>query len=117
VTWGALPAGTAEVALLVVHIGNKSFAFDWALAGVKPELHGLPAGSVPAGAVVGRNSAGRSGYSVCPPMGTTVRYGIFVFALAHKTQLAAGFDPRTLVKQAAQAPTAQGTREFSYRRR
>jgi phosphatidylethanolamine-binding protein (PEBP) family uncharacterized protein len=71
--WGALPAGTASLALFVVGLKPEPSthtyepSVEWALAGVSPALRGLEAGRLPAGAYVGLASDGKR--MVCSPLG------------------------------------------------
>jgi phosphatidylethanolamine-binding protein (PEBP) family uncharacterized protein len=92
--WGAAPRGTRELGVFVMHHVQKGrLAADWAIVGLRPTVRSIPSGSLPAGAVVGRNSAGQRRYSVCPPKGKEVEYGVFVFALRHPLHAHAGFNP------------------------
>jgi phosphatidylethanolamine-binding protein (PEBP) family uncharacterized protein len=116
VSWSELPPGAAEVVVVILHLGRTAFTFDWAIAGLSPKLHGLPAGSVTRGAVIGRNSAGHNGYFLCPAKGKSVRYGILVYALPHKLQVAPGFNPQKMVEQASSERITRGVLEFTYRR-
>jgi phosphatidylethanolamine-binding protein (PEBP) family uncharacterized protein len=115
--WGIAPAGTAEIAIAVVHIGHKAFDLDWAIVGLKPTLRRLPAGAIPPGAIPGRNSAGHLGYQVCPPKGTTARYVMVAYALAHKIPTSPGFDSKAVITRASGESLRNGLLDFSYRRR
>ena len=69
--WQGVPPGTAELVLFAMNIQpveGKLF-FDWAVAGLSPELEEIEAGKLPKGAVVGRNSFGKTGYEICPEGG------------------------------------------------
>jgi len=78
--WGAVPAGTGSLALFVVGVRpNPSthryrVSVEWAVAGLVPTLHKLAAGQLPHYALVGTDSDGKPGYSVCPPKGTQTQY-------------------------------------------
>jgi phosphatidylethanolamine-binding protein (PEBP) family uncharacterized protein len=78
--WGAVPANTASLALFVIgYVPEPSthttkVSVEWAVAGLKPTLHGLASGHLPREAVVGVDSSGKHGYSVCPEKGSTVQY-------------------------------------------
>ena len=90
--WGAVPRGTRELGVFVMHHVQKGhLAADWAVLGLRPTTRAIPSGALPTGAVVGRNSTGQSRYSVCPPRGREVEYGVFVFALRHPLHARGGF--------------------------
>jgi phosphatidylethanolamine-binding protein (PEBP) family uncharacterized protein len=79
---------------------NHSLFFDWAVAGVSPTSHGIATGKLPPGAVAGRNSSGKIGYSICPPRGRYERYIVRLLALPHSLTAQSGFDPATLYAEA-----------------
>jgi phosphatidylethanolamine-binding protein (PEBP) family uncharacterized protein len=68
VRWSGIPTGTAELAVFVLNLQpvHGHLFFDWAVAGLRPTSHGISAATLPPGAVVGRNSFGNVGYSICP---------------------------------------------------
>jgi phosphatidylethanolamine-binding protein (PEBP) family uncharacterized protein len=67
---------------------------DWAVTGISPSLQRIQAGKLPSGAIVGKNSSGKVGYSLCPPPGALVTMGVYAFP--HKLGLKPGFDPNLL---------------------
>ena len=70
-TWANLPAGTAELALVVTDADTPGYV-HWVVTGIDPATNGLPAGTVPAGATQLTNSAGKVGWApLCPPAGGT----------------------------------------------
>jgi phosphatidylethanolamine-binding protein (PEBP) family uncharacterized protein len=81
-TWGPIPSGVDELALFAVgvrSVGGKTLSsIEWAMAGMKPGLHGLRAGEIPGGAFLLTDSDGAKRYSICPGRGQAER---FVFAL------------------------------------
>lgn len=94
--WVNTPKGTAEFVLLIVgqseHGPSGKEAIVWVATGLRPTLKGIAAGKLPAGAIVGRNSRGRTHYSICPPKGSGVRhYTVIVGALKHHLSLHRGF--------------------------
>jgi phosphatidylethanolamine-binding protein (PEBP) family uncharacterized protein len=96
--WSGVPAGTKELILYVMNaqpLGGRLF-FDWAVAGLDPGLQSLEAGKLPKGAVVGTNSFGERGYSICPPTGSGETYIFALFALPKALSPQKGFDPRPL---------------------
>jgi phosphatidylethanolamine-binding protein (PEBP) family uncharacterized protein len=84
--WGAVPAGTKEVALFVLGLtptqsGGSAIAINWAVAGVDANLHRLAAGHLPKGTDVGVNSDGSHSYRICPVRGTRKAYEFTVYAV------------------------------------
>jgi len=118
--WSKIPAGTAELAMFLVDlkpVNGKPF-FDWAVAGLNPASHGVPAGSLPSGATVGRNSFGDVGYSICPPKGTVEEHFILrLLALPHALAAAPGFDAEALYKEAERSVKVVGLAGGVYTRR
>ncbi len=90
-SWRDVPGGTKELVVFVANSGTSGSEVDWAVAGLKPSSHGLSAGRLPQGAIVGRNSHGKTGYTVCPAHHTTEMFGIAVYALPHRISLKRGF--------------------------
>jgi len=96
--WGAVPPGTAELILYAMNlqpVEGRLFV-DWALAGIDPALSEIGAGRLPAGTVVGTNSFGKQGYSICPPAGSGEVYVFALYALPTALSPKQGFDPREL---------------------
>jgi phosphatidylethanolamine-binding protein (PEBP) family uncharacterized protein len=96
--WSGVPAETEELILYVMNakpVDGRLF-FDWALAGLDPSSESLEAGELPTGAVVGTNSFGKRGYSICPEPGGAETYLFALFALPRALSPAPGFDPRAL---------------------
>jgi phosphatidylethanolamine-binding protein (PEBP) family uncharacterized protein len=99
-SWSGTPRGTKELALFVVSelpIHGK-LDFAWAVTGLSPQSTGVSSGKLPAGAVVGRNSAGTTRYSLCPPANNSNPYVIILYALPRKVSVKQGFDPEPLVE-------------------
>lgn len=96
--WAGVPADTRELVLYVMNAKpvNGRLFFDWAVAGLDPHSESLAAGALPPGAVVGTNSFGRQGYSICPEPGGAETYIFALFALPKALAPAPGFDPRPL---------------------
>jgi phosphatidylethanolamine-binding protein (PEBP) family uncharacterized protein len=93
--WHGVPHGTAELFLLAVDLsGSTSDAIQWAVAGIPPSASGLSAGSLPAGAVAGLNSAGKAGWGgVCGAKGQVHHVAFLFYALKQKLGLKSGFNP------------------------
>jgi Raf kinase inhibitor-like YbhB/YbcL family protein len=83
--WSTAPEGTQQVALIVDDPDAPGGTFvHWVIWGLPPE-GGLPAATVPSGAVQGRNGAGTVHYTPpCPPKGKGVHHYNFTFsAVSH----------------------------------
>jgi phosphatidylethanolamine-binding protein (PEBP) family uncharacterized protein len=118
ISWTAVPANSTEVLLFIT---NYTFVhgravIDWAVGGLSPKLHGVSAGKLPHGAVVGRNSLGQRGYSLCPPKGGTEKYAVGVLPLRHSLRLKPGFDGVTIREHAIHKASVEGLLDFNYKR-
>lgn len=116
--WKGIPPEAKELILLAANVKpveGKLF-FDWALAGIDPELEGIEAGKLPKGAIVGRNSFGELDYSVCPPEGQAETIFFSLIALPEPISPQRGFDPMDLRKQALEQAANAGLMAASYQR-
>ena len=95
--WGGVPAGTTELILYLMNVQpvNEDLFVDWAVAGLKPSSDEIKAGEMPKGAIVGTNSFGRTGYSICPS-GAGEIYMFALYALPRSLSPTRGFDARNL---------------------
>jgi phosphatidylethanolamine-binding protein (PEBP) family uncharacterized protein len=97
VAWGPVPAGTKEIMVIERSLLLGRLETDWMIAGILPPRDHIAAGSVPAGAVVGRDSAGKIGYDLCPKNSSAATTVVLaVFALPVKLSLKPGFSPQVL---------------------
>lgn len=99
-SWSGVPADTAELVLLVLNLEpvNEAFFFDWAVAGIDPSLKGIESGQLPKGAILGKNSFGKEGYSICPAASKeTIIFALY--ALPASLGARKGFDPAALRKE------------------
>jgi len=115
--WQGVPQGSAELVLFAMNtrpVGGELF-FDWAVAGLSPELEEIEAGKLPKGAVVGRNSFGRAGYEICPE-GSGETYVFVLFALPKSLSPSQGFEPLALRKAVAEVSGNAGLLALSYAR-
>ena len=112
--WRHAPANTKEIDLFVV--ASRDNAPVWGIAGLKPSVHGFSAGRLPAGAILGRNSSGQNGYSLCPPKGSQVNYVVRVLPLPHRLAAKPGFNVEALFGRALNTAEASGLLTFSYQR-
>jgi phosphatidylethanolamine-binding protein (PEBP) family uncharacterized protein len=117
-TWSGVPSGTVELALLMVNtqpVDGRLF-FDWAVTGLDPSLTSIESDKLPSGAVVGRNGAGKIGYSLCPPQGSSETYFFTLYALPEHLEMTRGFDPIALREAALDASHNAGILAVSYSR-
>jgi phosphatidylethanolamine-binding protein (PEBP) family uncharacterized protein len=119
--WGVIPKGTAELALFI--LGNDGESADnpriyWAVAGLQPTLKGVSAGRLPPGAIVGRNSLGQSGYTICPAKGHGLRhYAVALLALPRSIAVPPGFNANALFERMKHTAEYGGLTGFTYKRR
>ncbi len=116
--WRGVPEGTAELVLFAMNLApveGKLF-FGWALAGIDPALEAIEAGALPRGAVIGQNSFGRRGYSICPPAGQGETYFFALYALPERLSAGPGFDPRELRKEVQELSRNVGLLPVTYTR-
>jgi phosphatidylethanolamine-binding protein (PEBP) family uncharacterized protein len=116
--WRGVPEGTAELVLFAMGLEpleGKLF-FNWALAGLDPELEGLEAARLPKSAVMGQNGYGRRGYSICPSQGDGETYFFVLYALPERLSPRQGFDPRALRKEVQELSRNVGILPLTYAR-
>jgi hypothetical protein len=115
--WQGVPQGTAELVLFAMNVQpvNGKLFFDWAAAGLSPELAEIEAGKLPRGTVMGRNSFGKAGYEICPE-GSGETYMFTLFALPKKLSPAQGFDPLALRQEVLNTSGNVGLLALSYAR-
>lgn len=116
--WSGVPSGTAELALLLVNTQpvNEKLFIGWAIAGLDPGLGSIESGELPRGVIVGRNSVGKVGYSLCPPAGTSENYFFMLYALPESLGVKQGFDPVALRTSALEISHNAGLLPVSYSR-
>jgi len=112
--WKGVPAGTAELVLLAMNIQpvEEKLFFDWAVAGLSPELDEIEEGKLPRGAVVGRNSFGETAYGICPD--TSETYMFALYALPKKLSPSRGFEPMALRREVLDSSGDVGLLALSY---
>jgi phosphatidylethanolamine-binding protein (PEBP) family uncharacterized protein len=115
--WQGVPEGTAELVLFAMNLRpvDGTLFFDWAVAGLSPELEAIEAGSLPKGAVVGRNGFGKTGYGICPE-GSGETYMFTLFALPKKLSPAQGFEPLALRRAVTEVSGNVGLLALGYAR-
>jgi phosphatidylethanolamine-binding protein (PEBP) family uncharacterized protein len=111
--WGNIPSGTAELALFLLDLGHTEVAaggatqakltVGWSVRGLSPSLHGIAAGKLPAGAIVGRKR-----YTICPPKGGTGEYLFRLYALPSRVSASSHLSDLELFRQINKASSAAG---------
>jgi phosphatidylethanolamine-binding protein (PEBP) family uncharacterized protein len=102
--WSPAPTGTEELVIMVRTLARPPLITNWAVAGLSPALTEIRRGHLPTGAIVGRNSFGNVGYSLCPPAGKSVIVTMAVYAFPHRLHLKEGFDPAKLTGALDEVP-------------
>jgi Raf kinase inhibitor-like YbhB/YbcL family protein len=115
-TFGSLPSGAQELALLVEDPDAPHGTFvHWVAWGIDPADPALGEGAAPAGS--GTNGFGRTGYGgPCPPPGPAHRYVFTVFALSRPTGLHPGATAAELRSAIDGAVLAKGSLTGRYAR-
>lgn len=106
--WSGLPAGTAEVAVVVDDPDAPRGAFyHWIVAGLAPSTTALAEGTH--AGITATGSSGQPGYTgMCPPAGQRHRYRFTVYALQTPSGVTAGMDPVSARKRIVAAERAAG---------
>jgi phosphatidylethanolamine-binding protein (PEBP) family uncharacterized protein len=109
VEWGAVPAGTGDLALFILGLkpesttGTYHVSVEWAVAGINPSLHMLAAGRLPRGAFVGVATDGKHRYSICPQKGAEERYVFELYGVPSNVAISPRFAGAPVL-QALSAP-------------
>jgi Raf kinase inhibitor-like YbhB/YbcL family protein len=103
ITWTAPPAGTVEMALLM--IDESADFIHWAVVGIPPTAGQKPEGTpFVDGAIEGTNSFGNVGYQgPCPPAGAAHTYRFTLYALSQQAELPDTFTGQDLESVAGPA--------------
>jgi len=109
-SWSHIPPHTAELDLFLFNIQpvHGKLIANWAVAGLSPKLRSLPAGHLPAGAIVGRNSHGQTAYTLCAPKGPPLRALFLLYALPKKIPAHPGFVAEALREKALHEAKSAG---------
>jgi phosphatidylethanolamine-binding protein (PEBP) family uncharacterized protein len=100
--WAGVNTATAKELVVLVrsYVTLRNSRYNWAVAGISPSVQRISAGTLPAGAIVGRNSFGQNGYNLCLVKGAPrMLVTVDVLALPHAANLKPGFDPAAMVEQ------------------
>jgi len=96
-SWKGLPGvleDAKEIVVLAHTFTRHGITTNWAIANISPSVDYIEATELPKGAILGKNSYGKVGYTMCPPKGALISIGID--ALPRKVPLKQGFDPKEL---------------------
>lgn len=92
--WAGMSPKAKEVVVLVRTLTLGLLRTNWIVAGISPSRTKIGAGEVPPEGIVGRNSFGQDGYSLCPPAGKSALIVLAVLGIPRKLGLHPGFNPR-----------------------
>lgn len=94
--WKNVPSKAVELVLFVIDDSSEtsSGGIRWIVGGIEPSSKGVAAGKLPAGAIVGTNTAGKAAYGpICPASGKSDTIQFVLYALSKKITLSPGFQP------------------------
>jgi len=90
-SWSAGPAGTGSYAVVLSDIDAPDY-HHWVVANISPGVVSLDEAFADPTVVLGRNSAGKDGYTgPCPPKGERHTYDVAVYALDQMLEAGQGF--------------------------
>jgi phosphatidylethanolamine-binding protein (PEBP) family uncharacterized protein len=116
-SWEKVPKGAAELVLFVIDDSSStsSGGIRWIVGGIEPSSKGVAAGQVPAGGIVGTNTAGKAAYSpICPAPGKSDTIEFVMYALKKKIALSPGFQPAVAEAQYGQHKLLLGEAAVTY---
>jgi phosphatidylethanolamine-binding protein (PEBP) family uncharacterized protein len=116
ISWGKVPAHTVEIDLFLTSIEHATEYTEWAVAGLSPHLHGISAGHLPSGAILGRNRDNKLSYMLCPRKGIITHYEVLYFPLPRKLPARPGFNAEALALEAVHTAPQEGQVFFTYKR-
>lgn len=91
-SWVNVPKGTESFALIVYDVTSPKSIYQWVVFNIPTVITTFDEGMthVPQGAVVGKNSWGKTSYQgLCPPLGSIHTYSFSLYALNKKLNLTA----------------------------
>ncbi len=116
-SWQKVPAKAAELFLFVIddNSSGSEGGIRWVVSGIEPSSTGVAAGKVPAGGIVGTNTAGKAAYSpICPAKGKSDTIEFVLYALSKKLQLSPGFQPTSAEAQYGSHKLLMGSAAVTY---
>ncbi len=121
--WGALPAGVGELVLFAVGLTptpngtTYHVSVEWAVSGINPALHRLPAGYLPPHAHLGVASSGKRRYSICPKKGISEHYQFELYAMPRTVEISHEFAGYSMLATLASSSAAHGSFSVTYARK
>jgi phosphatidylethanolamine-binding protein (PEBP) family uncharacterized protein len=116
-SWQHVPAHAAELVLFVIddNSSGSTGGIRWIVGGISPSSTGVAAGQVPAGAVVGANTAGKAAYSpICPAHGKSDTIEFVMYALKKTIPLSPGFQPSKAESEYGSGKLLMGSAAVTY---
>jgi phosphatidylethanolamine-binding protein (PEBP) family uncharacterized protein len=116
-SWQKVPAKAAELVLFVIdnNISNSDGGIRWVVAGIDPSSTGVAAGKLPAGAIVGTNTARKATYSpICPAHGKSDTIEFVMYALKKTISLSPGFQPAKAEAEYGRGKLLMGSAAVTY---
>ena len=115
-SWSAGPEGTGSYAVILSDIDAPDY-HHWVVANIPPGVVSLDEAFDDPTVVVGRNSAGKDGYTgPCPPKGERHTYDVAVYALDQMLEAQTGDPAGDLITAIESAAIDVGSTEFSFGR-
>jgi Raf kinase inhibitor-like YbhB/YbcL family protein len=117
--WSGVPAGSAELLLLMEDPDAPNGTFvHWIVARIPASARGLPAGRVPPGAVQLQQSFGKSSYGgPCPPEDDPPHHYVFsLYSLERKLPVSKADSPEEVRSKLKGAAGARGQLKATYGR-
>jgi len=116
-SWQKAPAKAAELFLFVIddNSNGSEGGIRWVVGGIEPSSTGVAAGKIPAGGIVGTNTAGKAAYSpICPAKGKSDTVEFVMYALSKKISISPGFQPTTAEAQYGSRKLLMGSAAVTY---
>lgn len=115
--WEKVPAKATELVLFVIDDSSakSNGGIRWAVGGIDPKSHGVAAGQMPAGGIVGTNTAGKAAYGpICPDHGRTDTIEFVMYALRKPISLSPGFSPTVAEREYGSTKDVIGQAAVTY---
>jgi phosphatidylethanolamine-binding protein (PEBP) family uncharacterized protein len=119
--WGSVPSSTASLVLFLFKVGHTGsgsngsvsaqIKLEWAIAGLSPRVHEIPAGKLPHGVFVANRR-----YTICPAKGSTGTYVFQLAALSSRPAVGPRFNAYKLFQEAKRLAVAAGAFKSRYKR-
>lgn len=97
--WRNVPPDAAALVLYVIDTSQgygRHGGLRWVVADIDPQSHGVAAGQIPRGGIVGSNSEGKASYGPICPGGQGGWVEFQLFALSEQIPVSPGYQPSAL---------------------